>query len=52
MTTITEFGRCPVCRSTVIPDLDDHIKAHRDGIGRRCPATGFPYKITNQEETI
>lgn len=50
MTAIIEYARCPVCRNTVTPDLDEHIKPHRDGIGRLCPTTGFPYKITHQEE--
>lgn len=45
-----EFGRCPVCHHTVTPDCDNHIRRHRDGIGRLCPATGFPYKITNHQE--
>ena len=47
-----EFARCPVCRSTVIPNHDDLIKSHRDGVGRLCPATGFPYRITHPQKEI
>lgn len=45
-----DFDRCPVCRATVIPDHNDRIKRHRDGVGRLCPATGFPYRITHYQE--
>lgn len=47
-----DFASCPVCGSTVIPNHDDLIKPHRDGVGRLCPATGFPYKITHHQKEI
>ena len=45
-----DFQPCPVCRNTVTPNCDDRIKPHRDGIGRLCPTTGFPYAITHHQK--
>lgn len=42
--------KCPVCgNEKITPNVNRHIKLHRDGIGRLCPATGKPWAIVRDE---
>lgn len=38
--------RCPVCRRTVHPSIRHNIVGHTDTIGETCPASGYPFYIT------
>jgi hypothetical protein len=43
-------SRCPICRQPVYPTTNQNIFRHRDALGRFCPASGQPIRITYQEE--
>lgn len=41
--------RCPVCHMGVDPTTNNNITAHFDKARHRCPASGYPMRITQED---